>query len=74
VRESFVVNQIKNKKIPIFYSSKGDFKINDYIFEVGGKGKTTKQIQGEKNAFILADDIVVGSKSTIPLYLFGLLY
>lgn len=74
VREGFVVNQIQNTKTPIFYSAKGDFKVDDYIFEVGGKSKTGKQIQGEKNAFILADDILIGSKSTIPLYLFGLLY
>ena len=74
VRETFVVNQIQNQEIPIFYSQKGDFKINDYIFEVGGKNKSTRQIRGEKNAFVLADDILVGSSSIIPLYLFGLLY
>ena len=74
IRETFIVNQIQNQKIPIFYSQKGDFKINDYIFEIGGKRKNTKQIQGIEKVFILADDILVGSQSTIPLYLFGLLY
>jgi uncharacterized protein len=74
VRETYVVNQIQNQQIPIFYSQKGDFKIEDYIFEVGGKGKTTKQIQGEKKALLLSDDILVGSQSTIPLYLLGFLY
>ncbi len=74
VRETFVVNQIQNQEIPIFYSQKGDFKIKDYLFEVGGKNKSTKQIRGEKNAFVLADDILVGSQSTIPLYLLGLMY
>lgn len=74
VRETFVVNQIQNQEVPIFYSQKGDFKINDCIFEVGGKNKSTRQIRGEKNAFVLADDILMGTPSTIPLYLFGLLY
>ncbi len=74
VRETFLVNQIQMQKIPIFYSTKGDFSINDMIVEVGGKGKTGKQVRGEKNAYILADDILVGYGSTIPLYLFGFLY
>lgn len=74
IRETFVVNQIQNAEIPIFYSNKGDFKIGENIFEVGGKNKNTKQIKGMNNAFILADDILVGSKNVIPLYLFGFLY
>lgn len=74
IRETFVVNQVQNAGIPIFYSKKGDFKINDYLFEVGGKSKNGKQIKGQNNAFILADDILVGSKNVIPLYLFGFLY
>ena len=43
-------------------------------FEVGGKAKNRRQIGSEKNAYILADDLIVGSKDVIPLYLFGLLY
>jgi predicted AAA+ superfamily ATPase len=74
IRETFVINQIQNQKIPIFYSQKGDFKINDYIFEVGGKSKNTRQIRGEEKANLLADDILIGEQSTIPLYLLGLLY
>ncbi len=74
LRETFVVNQVQNTNLPIFYSKAGDFKIGDWIFEVGGKSKNKKQIKEEKNAFLLADDILVGSKNTIPLYLFGFLY
>jgi uncharacterized protein len=74
IRETFVVNQVQNAEIPIFYSKKGDFKIGESIFEIGGKNKNTKQIKGVNNAFILADDILVGSKNVIPLYLFGFLY
>ncbi len=39
VRETFLVNQIQTQKIPIFYSTKGDFSINDVIVEVGGGRK-----------------------------------
>lgn len=74
IRETFVVNQIQNQGIPVFYSKKGDFKIQDYIFEVGGKHKNRKQIQGEEKAFLLADDVLTGTSSTIPLYFFGLMY
>ncbi len=74
IRETFVVNQVQNAEKSIFYSTVGDFKIDDAIFEIGGKNKGFKQIKHEKNAQILADDIIVGSKETIPLYLFGFLY
>ena len=74
IRETFLVNQAHNANLPIFYSSVGDFKINDFIFEVGGRGKSTRQIKNEKNAYILSDDVIVGSQNTIPLYLFGFLY
>lgn len=74
VRETFFVNQVQNTQYPIVYSEVGDFKIADTIFEVGGKGKTNRQIKNEKKSFILSDDLIVGTKNTIPLYLFGLLY
>jgi predicted AAA+ superfamily ATPase len=74
MRETFVVNQLQNGGYPLFYSPVGDFKVGDCIFEVGGKGKNKKQIKNEKNAVILSDDILVGSQSVIPLYLFGFLY
>jgi hypothetical protein len=74
MRETFVVNQVQNAQIPIFYSSVGDFKIDEYLFEVGGKNKTTKQLKSHENSFVLADDILIGSKNIIPLYLLGFLY
>lgn len=74
IRETFVVNQIQNVEKAVFYSNVGDFEVDDYVFEVGGKAKKRRQICNEKNGYILADDLIVGSKGTIPLYLFGLLY
>lgn len=73
-RETFFVNQVQNSGRTIFYSKIGDFKVEDYVFEVGGKGKTTKQLHATKNAYILSDDIFIGTETTIPLYLMGFLY
>ena len=53
----------------------GDFLVdNRYVFEVGGKNKTRKQIAGLENAFVVKDDIETGAPGTIPLWLFGFLY
>lgn len=54
---------------------KGDFLVdNEWIIEVGGKGKNDKQIRKEKDAFLAIDDIKIGFGNRIPLYLFGFLY
>lgn len=74
LRETFFINQLRNVNERIFYSKVGDFCLDGTIFEIGGKNKATSQIQGEKNAFVVADDILIGDKKTIPLYLFGFLY
>jgi len=36
--------------------------------------KIPKQIQKEENAYIVADNIEIGPKNKIPLWLFGFLY
>jgi hypothetical protein len=66
---------IKNAGYHLFYSKKGDYEVEDYIFEIGGKNKGVKQIKqvGDK-AYLVKDDILYGSKKEIPLYLFGFLY
>lgn len=55
-------------------SSIADFHIGKYMFEVGGKGKGQKQIEGVENAFIIKDDIEYGYKNIIPLWAFGMTY
>ena len=74
LRETFFLNQLSQKHI-VTYPEKGDFLVNDkYLFEVGGKSKTQKQIVGISNAYIAADDIEFGNENKIPLWLFGFLY
>lgn len=73
-RETFFANQLgyKNK---LDYHEKTDFLVNNiYSFEIGGKGKSTKQLTGIQNAFVAADDIEYGFQNKIPLWLFGFLY
>ena len=74
LRETFFYNQLQVKH-NLTYPKKGDFFVDKkYLFEVGGKDKTNKQIAGIKNAYIVADDIEYGFNNKIPLWLFGFLY
>lgn len=74
IRETFWMNQLSqlhNVTLP----QQGDFLIdNQYTFEIGGKGKSNRQIKEVNNAFIVKDDIEIGSQGVIPLWLFGFLY
>jgi len=74
LRETFFLNQLSvNHKVT--YPKTGDFMVDDkYLFEVGGKNKTQKQIAGIENSYIAADNIEYGFKNKIPLWLFGFLY
>jgi len=74
IRETFWMNQLSqlhNVTLP----RQGDFLIdNQYTFEIGGKGKSNRQIKEVNNAYIVKDDIEIGSQGVIPLWLFGFLY
>jgi predicted AAA+ superfamily ATPase len=73
-RETFFANQVSlNYKVN--HSEKSDFLVSGtYTFEIGGKNKKQKQIHGIPNSYIAADNIEIGSKELIPLWLFGFLY
>jgi len=73
IRETFFLNQLR-VKYDVIASPIADFLIDDYTFEVGGKNKGQKQIQGVDKAFIVKDDIEFGFLNTIPLWQFGLTY
>ncbi len=73
LRECFFINQV-GFRYPLHAAPKGDFIVNNYIFEIGGKSKTRRQVKNERNAFLVLDDIEIGVGSKIPLYLFGFLY
>ena len=74
VRETFFVSQLQTFH-KVHLSNQADFIINDkYTFEVGGKSKGQKQIEGIENAWIVKDDIEQPILNAIPLWMFGLLY
>jgi len=74
LRETFFLNQLKSKH-RVEASKTGDFRIDDnYVFEIGGKNKTAKQIKDITKGYVVADDIEIGSYNKIPLWLFGFLY
>lgn len=74
LRETFFANQLSYRH-QLLYAQQGDFLIDGtYVFEIGGKNKTGKQLEGVENAFIVADGIEYGFGNKIPLWLFGFLY
>ena len=83
LRETFFVNQLdnyyKNKQLQnnegIYASNIGDFYCEEkYTFEVGGKNKKFNQIKDFPDSYVVADEMELGFKNKIPLYLFGFLY
>lgn len=74
VRETYflsMVSQRHNVAMPI----DGDFLVDDrFLFEVGGKKKTFKQIKSAQNGYLACDEIERGAGAKIPLWLFGFLY
>jgi len=69
VRETFFVNCFDE----IYYSNIGDFKVNKYIFEVGGKNKTFSQIKDVEDSYLALDINFTSNDKKIPLWLFGFL-
>ncbi|MBF0362437.1 MAG: AAA family ATPase [Oligoflexia bacterium] len=74
LRETFVANILSGLhdiKIP----DRGDFLLDDkYTLEIGGKSKNSVQIKDQKNAYVFSDDIEIGMKNKIPLWILGFLY
>jgi len=74
IRESFFVSQV-GLKHQVHYHDKGDFIVDDhYVFEIGGVSKSDKQLEGNPNGYVVADDIEIGFDKKIPLWLFGFVY
>ena len=72
-RESFFVNQAGYKN-DVYYTKQGDFLVNGYTYEIGGRNKNYRQIQDVADAYIVADDLEIGINNRLPLWTFGFLY
>ena len=74
MRETFFLNQMSYIHT-VEYPNSGDFWVDKkFLFEIGGKTKSGKQIKEADNAYIAADNIEYGFDKKIPLWLFGMLY
>ena len=69
VRETFFASVFEN----IYYSDIGDFRVDKYIFEIGGRNKSFKQIKDVKSSFVVVDTDYTMEENRIPLWLFGLM-
>jgi uncharacterized protein len=69
IRETFFVNCFEK----IFYSDIGDFKIDEMIFEVGGKNKDFTQIKDIPQSYLALDIDFTTHPKKIPLWLFGMM-
>jgi len=65
VRETYFINCFDK----VYYSDIGDFKVDEYIFEVGGRNKTFSQIKDKKNGFLAVDIDFSSNNNKIPLWL-----
>jgi predicted AAA+ superfamily ATPase len=72
IRETFFASCFGDN-LTLYYSDIGDFKVEEYIFEVGGKGKSFKQLEGIENGYLVIDTDLTTHKRKIPLWLFGLI-
>ncbi len=76
IRESFFLSAIREKG-KIYVPISGDFhliyKEKEYVFEIGGKKKSRRQIYKQENAFCVTDTFLPNADGDIPLWIFGCL-
>lgn len=73
IRELFTIASLEESGHNVFYAKTGDITSEGYTFEIGGSGKSGKQIKNTQNAYILKDNILYNSLNSRPIYLFGFL-
>jgi len=73
LRETFFLNQMRLKNA-VVAAKQGDFIIDRYTFEIGGKNKKQSQIRGVDQSFVVKDEIEFGYQNVIPLWAFGMNY
>lgn len=74
VRETFFLNQVSLLQ-RVNQPGNTDFEVNGkYLFEIGGAGKNSKQVQGLSNAYVVKDSLDYPAGNAMPLWVFGFLY
>ncbi len=73
IRETFVVNALKNK-YPIATPAKGDILLDGkYTVEIGGKSKMFSQIYDMPNPVLIKDGVEEPRTNVVPIWMLGLL-
>ena len=65
LREAFFVSQLYGKRIEVPEDGEDDFVVDGIRYEIGGKSKR------KGTTVVLKDDLDIGFKNSIPLYLMG---
>ncbi len=74
VQETFFLNQVSVLH-RVNQPKNTDFEVNGkFLFEIGGAGKSSKQIKGSSNAFVVKDSLEYPAGNALPLWIFGFLY
>lgn len=73
IRETFFYNQMRSETRNHILKN-FSFQIGERTFEIGGKNKGQKQIEGLPKGYIVKDDIESGYANIIPLWHFGMNY
>ncbi|HZK08070.1 MAG TPA: AAA family ATPase [Bacteroidales bacterium] len=74
LRETFALSHLSMAH-HVTLPKTGDFLVDDKILlEIGGKAKTSKQLEGAPDAWVVRDDIEHVVSNAIPLWLLGFLY
>lgn len=73
IRETFFFNQMRLNHT-VTNSPVSDFLIEGKTFEIGGKNKGQKQLEGATEGYVAKDDIETGFGNILPLWTFGFNY
>lgn len=74
LRESFVLSQLSVKH-DVTLPKLGDFMVDGRLtLEIGGPGKTNKQIQALPDAWTVKEGLEVAAGRSLPLWLLGMVY
>jgi uncharacterized protein len=55
VREVFFVCMLRNAGQRVFYGTRADFEVDGTVYEIGGRGKSLKQISADLDHAYLVD-------------------
>ncbi|MDE5796447.1 MAG: AAA family ATPase, partial [Muribaculaceae bacterium] len=74
IRETFAASMLAPHHT-IYEPPTGDFLVDEkYLFEVGGKNKTFRQIADLPDSFVVVDEEESCVGNRIPLWMLGFLY